>query len=79
MSRIGNKLVQVPAGVKILIADRTVSVEGPKGKLQWEHRPEVSLHYDEPAGTITVRRRDDERGRDPDRPHRGTSSRRGAR
>ena len=61
MSRIGKKLVPVPAGVKIQIADRTITVEGPKGKLQWEHRPEVSLDYDEPARTITVSRRDDER------------------
>jgi large subunit ribosomal protein L6 len=61
MSRIGKKLVQVPAGVKIQIADRTITVEGPKGKLQWEHRPEVSLNYDEPSGTIAVSRRDDER------------------
>ncbi len=61
MSRIGKKPVAVPAGVKIQIADRTITVEGPKGKLQWEHRPEVSLHYDEPAKTITVSRQDDER------------------
>ncbi len=61
MSRIGKKPVQVPAGVKIQIADRTIAVEGPKGKLQWEHRPEVSLNYDEPSMTITVSRRDDER------------------
>ena len=61
MSRIGKKPVPVPAGVKIQIADRTITVEGPKGKLQWEHRPEVSLRYDEPARTITVSRHDDER------------------
>ncbi len=61
MSRIGKKPVQVPAGVKIQIAERTISVEGPKGKLQWEHRPEVSLDYDEGARTIAVSRRDDER------------------
>ena len=61
MSRIGKKPVQVPAGVKIQIADRTITVEGPLGKLQWEHRPEVSVAYDEPAKTLTVTRRDDER------------------
>ena len=42
MSRIGKKPVQVPAGVKVQIADRTITVEGPLGKLEWEHRPEVS-------------------------------------
>ncbi|MBZ0172517.1 MAG: 50S ribosomal protein L6 [Phycisphaerales bacterium] len=43
MSRIGKKPVAVPKGVKVAIADRTVSVEGPKGKLQWTHRPEVRV------------------------------------
>jgi large subunit ribosomal protein L6 len=61
MSRIGKKPVPVPAGVKVQIADRTITVEGPKGKLQWEHRPEVSVAYDEQAKMISVARRDDER------------------
>jgi large subunit ribosomal protein L6 len=61
MSRIGKKPVSVPAGVKIQLADRTIVVEGPKGKLQWEHRPEVSVAYDEPSRTLTVARQDDER------------------
>ncbi|MEN6458924.1 MAG: 50S ribosomal protein L6 [Thermoguttaceae bacterium] len=61
MSRIGKKLVPVPAGVKIQIADRKITVEGPKGKLEWEHRPEVSVAYDDVAKTIAVTRRDDER------------------
>jgi large subunit ribosomal protein L6 len=33
MSRIGNKLIQVPSGVKIRIKDGSVDVQGPKGKL----------------------------------------------
>ncbi len=61
MSRIGKKPVHVPAGVKVKIADRTVTVEGPLGKLQWEHRPEISVAYDEPAKRVDVTRRDDER------------------
>lgn len=61
MSRIGNKPVQIPAGVKIQIADRVVSVRGPLGELQWEHRPEVSVKCDEQAKTLTVSRCDDER------------------
>jgi large subunit ribosomal protein L6 len=60
MSRIGKKPVQVPAGVKIQIADRTVTVEGKLGKLQWEHRPEVSVAFDEAAKLLTVARHDDE-------------------
>ena len=33
MSRIGNKLIHVPSGVKIQIKDGAVDVQGPKGKL----------------------------------------------
>lgn len=61
MSRIGKKPVQIPAGVKVQIADRTITVEGPKGSLNLEHRPEVSVAHDEAAKALTVSRRDDER------------------
>ena len=33
MSRIGNKPIPVPAGVKIQIKDDAIEVQGPKGKL----------------------------------------------
>ena len=33
MSRIGNKPISVPAGVKIAVHDGEVNVQGPKGKL----------------------------------------------
>jgi large subunit ribosomal protein L6 len=33
MSRIGNKPIQVPSGVKIQLKDGSVEVQGPKGKL----------------------------------------------
>ena len=36
MSRIGNAPVQVPSGVDVTIAGRTVSVKGPKGSLSRE-------------------------------------------
>ena len=61
MSRIGKQPVPIPAGVKVQIADRTVTVEGPLGKLQWEHRPEVSVAHDGESKTLVVTRRDDER------------------
>ena len=47
MSRIGRKPVPVPANVKVSIVDRTIEVEGPKGKLSFSHRPEIGLKYDE--------------------------------
>lgn len=34
MSRIGKKPVSIPAGVKVAVAQRKVSVEGPAGKLE---------------------------------------------
>jgi large subunit ribosomal protein L6 len=43
MSRIGKKPVAIASGSKVSVADRTVSVEGPKGKLSYEHRPEVAV------------------------------------
>jgi large subunit ribosomal protein L6 len=61
MSRIGKKPVPVPAGVKVAIADRTITIEGPKGKLAWEYRPEVSVVHDEQTKALVVSRRDDER------------------
>jgi large subunit ribosomal protein L6 len=37
MSRIGNKAVDIPGGVKVNIGnDGAVAVEGPKGKLNWQ-------------------------------------------
>ncbi|MFO0888818.1 MAG: 50S ribosomal protein L6 [Isosphaeraceae bacterium] len=61
MSRIGRKPVSVPANVKVSIVDRTIEVEGPKGKLSFSHRPEIELQYDESGRQLQVNRRDDER------------------
>src|SRR5210317_1015580 len=43
MSRIGNKLIPVPKGVKVDIQGAKVVVSGPKEKLEREIRPEVSI------------------------------------
>lgn len=61
MSRIGRKPVSVPANVKVSIADRTIHVEGPKGKLSFAYRPEVEVTFDEAGRQVQVRRKDDER------------------
>jgi len=54
MSRIGKKPVSVPSGVRVTIdpQSRTVSVEGPKGKLSMTHRPEVAVTWDEGENRI---------------------------
>ncbi|MCE5327841.1 MAG: 50S ribosomal protein L6 [Planctomycetaceae bacterium] len=61
MSRIGKKPIAIPKGIKVALSGRTVSVEGPVGKLAWEHRPEVSVAIDEAAKVVTVARANDER------------------
>ena len=43
MSRIGNKPIPVPSGIKVDIQESKVVVTGPKGKLEREIRPEVSM------------------------------------
>jgi large subunit ribosomal protein L6 len=43
MSRIGSKPIPVPSGVKVNIQESNVVVTGPRGKLEREIRPEVSI------------------------------------
>ena len=61
MSRIGKKLISIPDGVKVAVAGRTVSVEGPKGTLSFTHRPEVAVAVNTAAKTVTVGRAHDDR------------------
>ena len=56
MSRIGKKPIEILDGVKVSLDGRCVNVEGPKGKLQWEHRPEVSVEIDEDGKQAVVKR-----------------------
>ncbi|TWT83684.1 50S ribosomal protein L6 [Planctomycetes bacterium CA13] len=61
MSRIGKKPVSVVGGAKVSINGATIEVEGPKGKLSYEHRPEVSVALSEDGKEIVVSRDSDER------------------
>jgi large subunit ribosomal protein L6 len=61
MSRIGKKPVAVPANVKVAVNSRVISVEGPKGKLEWEFRPEISVEHDAAAKSLSVSRHSEER------------------
>ena len=61
MSRIGRKPVPVPPSVKVSIAEQTIEIEGPKGKLSFTHRPEIEVAFDKAAGQILCKRHDDER------------------
>ncbi|MDH5641716.1 MAG: 50S ribosomal protein L6 [Nitrospira sp.] len=57
MSRIGNKVIEVPSGVKVEVQGATVSVSGPKGNLTFVHRPEVSVAVE--GSEVNVARKND--------------------
>ena len=58
MSRIGNKVISVPSGVKVQIKDGAVDVQGPKGKMT------VSLphgiRFEQKDGTLVAKRESEE-------------------
>ena len=43
MSRIGKKLIEIPQGVKVEIAEREIKVSGPKGELKQFIHPEIKV------------------------------------
>ncbi len=47
MSRIGKLPVRIPQGVKVGATDSIITVEGPKGKLTQEYKPDVSIEVKE--------------------------------
>jgi len=61
MSRIGKKPVAILDGVKVAVEGSLVQVEGPKGKLQFSHRPEISVAMGSDGKSVEVTRQDDER------------------
>jgi len=54
MSRIGKQPVEIPAGVKVSIADRAITVESGGKSLSYTHRPEVRVAWDESEKQISV-------------------------
>lgn len=54
MSRIGRKVIDIPAGVEAELAGNQISVKGPKGSLQWAHNPKISV--EKTGQTIVVSR-----------------------
>lgn len=58
MSRIGKKPVTIPDKVKVDVSGGTVTVEGPLGKLQFTHRPEVDVKVDD-SGVVVARMNDE--------------------
>ena len=58
MSRIGNKPITVVDGVEVKIDGQKITVKGPKGTLEREIHPNISLKMD--GNVINVIRKDDE-------------------
>jgi len=61
MSRLGKKPVAVPSRVKVNLTDQTISVEGPKGKLSFTYKSQISTAFDANAKVVNVSRKDDTR------------------
>ncbi len=59
MSRIGRSPIPVPAGVEVTLADRSVTVKGPRGTLARVLPPDITV--DQADGVLLVQRPDDER------------------
>jgi large subunit ribosomal protein L6 len=54
MSRIGNKVIPVPSGVKIQVKDGAVEVQGPKGKMNV--RVPAGIRFEQKDGTLIAKR-----------------------
>lgn len=59
MSRIGNKPITVPAGVEVKVEGQHITVKGPKGTLERDINPEITVKLEE--GTLTFARSSEER------------------
>lgn len=57
MSRIGNKVIIIPAGVEIINSDNVVTVKGPKGELTREFNKNIEIKVE--GNEMTLVRPDD--------------------
>jgi large subunit ribosomal protein L6 len=53
MSRIGKLPVEIPQGVKVDVKDYQITVEGPKGKLTQDYKPEVDITVKDNLAIVT--------------------------
>lgn len=61
MSRVGNKPVVIADGAKVSLNGSTIEVEGAKGKLTFDYRPEVTVEINDDSREVLVKRHNDER------------------
>jgi len=57
MSRIGNRILTVPAGVTVNVTGNVVEVKGPKGQLSTEVNPNITVKVDNDT-VVTTREND---------------------
>ena len=62
MSRIGNKHIDIPAGVEVKVEGNHITVKGPKGVLEYDFNHEMIVEVN--GAQINVKRPTD------DKPHR---------
>ena len=58
MSRIGNRIIEIPAGVTVECNDNVITVKGPKGELKQPLLRDISFKMEE--GKITLERANEE-------------------
>jgi large subunit ribosomal protein L6 len=61
MSRIGKKPVPLAKNVKVTVQDHLVKMDGPKGKLELNVHPLITVKLDDAKKELVVSRPDDER------------------
>ncbi len=59
MSRIGNKAIPLPDGVKLDVTPKFAEVSGPKGKVHQLIHPNIKVEIDEESKSVKVTRPDD--------------------
>lgn len=59
MSRIGKQPIELPQSVKVAVVGQLLKVEGPKGKLQREVRPEITIEHS--GNQLVFKRKSDDK------------------
>jgi len=59
MSRIGRKPIEIPKDVKVVVENRTITIQGPKGQLSWNYPDKIKVLVN--GSTIVVERTDNSR------------------
>lgn len=59
VSRVGKKIIQIPAGVQVSVDGHSVKVKGPKGELSCNFHPQMGVRLED--STLSVSRPNDEK------------------